>query len=85
MCVKIIRSKEITATEKDTLIIRKVRFDPHKARELGVPSQDLPTSSWQQARRHGSMAGSLNLPWFLPAVKLRSTSRGWRSIHEVNC
>ena len=38
MCVKIIRSKEITATEKDTLIIHKVRFDPRKARELGVPS-----------------------------------------------
>jgi D-aminoacyl-tRNA deacylase len=37
LCVKIIRNKEITATEKDTLIIRKVRFDPHKARELGVP------------------------------------------------
>ena len=29
---------EITATEKDILIIHKVRFDPHKARELGVPS-----------------------------------------------
>ncbi len=38
LCVKIIRSKEITATEKDTLIIHKVRFDPRKARELGVPS-----------------------------------------------
>jgi D-aminoacyl-tRNA deacylase len=38
LCVKIIRSKEITATEKDILIIRKVRFDPHKARELGVPA-----------------------------------------------
>jgi D-aminoacyl-tRNA deacylase len=37
LCVKIIRSKEITATEKETLIIHKVRFDPHKARELGVP------------------------------------------------
>lgn len=37
LCVKIIRSKEITATEKDRLIITKVRFDPHKARELGVP------------------------------------------------
>jgi D-aminoacyl-tRNA deacylase len=37
LCVKIIRSKEITATEKDKLIITKVRFDPHKARELGVP------------------------------------------------
>jgi D-aminoacyl-tRNA deacylase len=36
LCVKIIRSKEITATEKDNLIIRKVRFDPQKARELGV-------------------------------------------------
>ena len=38
LCVKIIRNKEITATEKETLIIRKVRFDPHKARELGVPA-----------------------------------------------
>ena len=38
LCVKIIRNKEITATEKDTLIIRKVRFDPRKARELGVPA-----------------------------------------------
>ena len=37
LCVKIIRNKEITATEKDTLIIHKVRFDPQKARELGVP------------------------------------------------
>jgi D-aminoacyl-tRNA deacylase len=38
LCVKIIRSKEITATEKDLLIIRKVRFDPDKARESGVPA-----------------------------------------------
>jgi D-aminoacyl-tRNA deacylase len=38
LCVKIIRNKEITATEKDTLIIHKVRFDPRKARELGIPS-----------------------------------------------
>jgi D-aminoacyl-tRNA deacylase len=38
LCVKIIRSKEITATEKDRLIITKVRFDPKKARELGVPA-----------------------------------------------
>jgi D-aminoacyl-tRNA deacylase len=37
LCVKIIRSKEITATERDNLIITKVRFDPHKARELGIP------------------------------------------------
>jgi D-aminoacyl-tRNA deacylase len=36
LCVKIIRSKEITATEKDQLIIKRVRFDPHKARELGI-------------------------------------------------
>ncbi|OPX64108.1 MULTISPECIES: D-aminoacyl-tRNA deacylase [unclassified Methanoregula] len=38
LCVKIIRSKEITATEKDLLIITKVRFDPDKAREFGVPA-----------------------------------------------
>jgi len=38
LCVKIIRNKEITATESDYLIIKRVRFDPQKARELGVPS-----------------------------------------------
>jgi D-aminoacyl-tRNA deacylase len=37
LCVKIIRNKEITATEKDHLIVTRVRFDPHKARKLGVP------------------------------------------------
>jgi D-aminoacyl-tRNA deacylase len=37
LCVKIIRNKEITATEKDHLIITRVRFDPTKAREQGVP------------------------------------------------
>ncbi|MDD1700864.1 MAG: D-tyrosyl-tRNA(Tyr) deacylase [Methanoregula sp.] len=37
LCAKIIRNKEITATVKDTLFIYKVRFDPCKARELGVP------------------------------------------------
>lgn len=36
LCVKIIRNKEITATEKDFLIVRKVRFDPAKARNLGI-------------------------------------------------
>jgi len=36
LCVKIIRSKEITATERDYLIITKIRFNPQKARELGV-------------------------------------------------
>ncbi len=38
LCVKIIRSNEITATEKDQLIITRVRFDPRKAREQGVPA-----------------------------------------------
>ena len=37
LCVKIIRNRESTATENDYLVIRKVRFDPGKARELGVP------------------------------------------------
>jgi D-aminoacyl-tRNA deacylase len=36
LCVKIIRNKEITATENDHLIISKVRFDPLKAREEGI-------------------------------------------------
>jgi len=38
LCVKIIRSNQITATERDYLIISRVRFDPKKARELGVPA-----------------------------------------------
>jgi len=37
LCVKIIRNKEITVTESDHLIITKVRFDPRKAHEMGVP------------------------------------------------
>jgi D-aminoacyl-tRNA deacylase len=36
LCVKIIRNKEITATENDHLIITKVRFDPLKARNEGI-------------------------------------------------
>jgi D-aminoacyl-tRNA deacylase len=36
LCVKIIRSNEITTTENDYLTIQKVRFDPKKARDLGV-------------------------------------------------
>jgi D-aminoacyl-tRNA deacylase len=44
LCVKIIRSKEITITERDYLIITKVRFDPKKARELGV----LPGPSYRE-------------------------------------
>ena len=38
LCVKIIRNRESTATENDYLVIRKVRFDPQKARDLGVPA-----------------------------------------------
>jgi len=38
LCVKIIRIKEITARDGDHLILQKVRFDPQKARTLGVPA-----------------------------------------------
>jgi D-aminoacyl-tRNA deacylase len=38
LCVKIIRNRENTATENDCLVIRKIRFDPEKARKLGVPA-----------------------------------------------
>jgi len=41
LCVKIIRIKEITARDGDHLIIQKVRFDPGKARTLGVPAGPL--------------------------------------------
>lgn len=40
-CVKIIFSSENTAVEGDRLIIRRVRFDPRKAREAGVPAGPL--------------------------------------------
>jgi len=38
LCVKIIRNTEDTATENNYLIIKKNRFDPEKARELGIPA-----------------------------------------------
>jgi D-aminoacyl-tRNA deacylase len=41
LCVKIIRIKEITARDGNHLIIQKVRFDPRKARMLGVPAGPL--------------------------------------------
>lgn len=41
LCVKIIRIKEITATERDHLIIQRTRFDPDRAREQGVPAGPL--------------------------------------------
>ncbi|HPD74494.1 MAG TPA: D-aminoacyl-tRNA deacylase [Methanoregulaceae archaeon] len=40
-CVKIIRKNTITATEGDFLILQRVRFDPDKARTLGVPQGPL--------------------------------------------
>ncbi|KQC04812.1 MAG: D-tyrosyl-tRNA(Tyr) deacylase [Methanoculleus sp. SDB] len=40
-CVKIIISSENTAVEGDRLIIRRVRFDPRKAREAGVTAGPL--------------------------------------------
>ncbi|MBN1195363.1 MAG: D-tyrosyl-tRNA(Tyr) deacylase [Methanomicrobiaceae archaeon] len=40
-CVKIIISSENTAVEGDRLIIRRVRFDPRKARDAGVPAGPL--------------------------------------------
>lgn len=38
LCVKIIRNNQITATDGEYLIITRVRFDPKKARELGIPA-----------------------------------------------
>ena len=37
LCVKILHKESFTATEGDTLILKKVRFDPARATELGVP------------------------------------------------
>jgi D-aminoacyl-tRNA deacylase len=67
LCVKIIRNKEITATESDHLIITKVRFDPKKAHELGVP----PGPAYKQLASGQSIA--INGQEITPAmVSLRS-------------
>lgn len=41
LCVKIIIERQDAAVEGDRLIIRRFRFDPGKARELGVPKGPL--------------------------------------------
>ncbi len=41
LCVKIIIERQDAAVEGDRLIIRRSRFDPGKARELGVPKGPL--------------------------------------------
>ncbi|MEN6611764.1 MAG: D-aminoacyl-tRNA deacylase [Methanoregulaceae archaeon] len=41
LCVKLIRAKKTTAVERDHLIIREVRFDPEKARNLGLSQGPL--------------------------------------------
>jgi len=41
LCVTLIRREEDIAIEGDHLIIRKIRFDPGNARELGVPKGPL--------------------------------------------
>ncbi|MDD1719033.1 MAG: D-tyrosyl-tRNA(Tyr) deacylase [Methanoregulaceae archaeon] len=41
LCVTIITIKEETAIDGDHLVIRKTRFDPGKARQLGIPKGPL--------------------------------------------
>lgn len=41
LCVKLIRAKKTTAVERDHLIVREVRFDPEKARNLGLSQGPL--------------------------------------------
>jgi D-aminoacyl-tRNA deacylase len=41
LCVKIIVGNQKTSLDGDSLIIHGMRFDPHKARELGIPSGPL--------------------------------------------
>ena len=41
LCVKIIIERQDAAVEGDRLIIRRFRFDPGKAHELGVPKGPL--------------------------------------------
>jgi D-aminoacyl-tRNA deacylase len=41
LCVKIIVGNQKTSLDGDSLIIHGMRFDPHKARALGIPSGPL--------------------------------------------
>ena len=41
LCVTLIRKEQEISIAGDHLIIRKIRFDPRKARELGVPKGPL--------------------------------------------
>jgi D-aminoacyl-tRNA deacylase len=41
LCVKIIVGNQKTSLDGDSLTIYSMRFDPHKARELGIPSGPL--------------------------------------------
>jgi len=84
LCVKIIRSKEITATERDCLIIRKVRFDPEKARELGIPAGPAYRQlACGQAVEHD---GRVILPEMVSVrTEIKIHIPGLEKIHEVDC
>jgi D-aminoacyl-tRNA deacylase len=41
LCVKLLLTSENTVIDGDHLVLRKVRFDPEKARKLGVPKGPL--------------------------------------------
>lgn len=83
LCVSIISVREETAFDGDYLVVRKTRFDPGRAQELGVPSGPL----FGILMNGGTVTAGNRV--ITPDLVQRTTERrilipGWRSSHEID-